>query len=53
MLIVNEYRERYGWWINELKSLGTKETNEVNDLKKIRNLIENIKEAFYHNYKAD
>jgi hypothetical protein len=55
MLIVNEYPERYGWWINELQSLGisTKKTNELNDLKEIRNLTENIKEAFYHNFKAE
>jgi len=55
MLIVNEYPERYGWSTNELKSLGihTKKTNDLNDLKEIRNLTENIKEAFYHNYKAE
>ena len=29
------------------------ETNELNDLKEIRNLTENIKEAFYHDYKAE
>jgi hypothetical protein len=50
MLIVNEYPERYGWWMNELKY---KENNELNDLKEIRNPTENIKEAFYHNYKAE
>jgi hypothetical protein len=52
MLIVNEYPERYGWWNNEMQCLGTKKTNEL-DLEEIRNLTENIKKAFYHNYKAD
>lgn len=55
MLIMNEHPERYGWWLNELESLGisTKRINELNDLKEIRNLTENIKEAFYYNYKAE
>ncbi|MGB6590713.1 MAG: hypothetical protein WBE68_04305 [Candidatus Nitrosopolaris sp.] len=52
---MNEHPERYGWWLNELESLGisTKRINELNDLKEIRNLTENIKEAFYYNYKAE
>jgi hypothetical protein len=49
MLIANEYPERYGWWMNQLKY---KENNELNDLKEIRNPTES-KEAFYHNYKAE
>ncbi len=55
MVIINEHPERYGWWLNELESLGisTKRINELNDLKEIRNLTENIKEAFYHDYKAE
>jgi hypothetical protein len=40
--------ERYGWWINELESLGVgvKKTNEFNDLKEIRSLAESIKQVF-------
>lgn len=47
--------ERYGWWINELESLGigVKKTNEFNDLKEIRSLAESIKQGFYQDYKAD
>ena len=35
-----EHLERYGWWINELESLGLsiKKTNEFNDLKEMRSL---------------
>ena len=45
----NEHPERYGWWLNELESLGiaTKRTNELNDLNELRNLTDNIKRAFY------
>jgi hypothetical protein len=55
MGIINEHPERYGWWLNELESLGisTKRINDLNDLKEIRNLTENIKEAFYHDYRAE
>lgn len=44
-MAVREHPERYGWWINELESLGVsvKKTNEFNDLKEIRNLTEIIK----------
>jgi hypothetical protein len=46
-----EHPERYGWWINELESLGlsVKKTNELNDLKEIHSLAENIKQ----DHKAD
>jgi hypothetical protein len=51
----NEYPERYGWWINELESLGLsiKETNEFNDLNEIRGLAENMKQGFLQVRKAD
>ncbi|MGB6531416.1 MAG: hypothetical protein WBF33_25185 [Candidatus Nitrosopolaris sp.] len=50
-----EHPKRYGWWINELESLGVgvKKTNELNDLKEIRSLAEIIKQGFYQHYKAD
>ena len=49
----NEHPERHGWWLDELESLGisTKRTNELNDLKELRSLTDNIKRAFYHEYK--
>jgi len=35
-----EHPERYGWWINEMESLGVgvKKTNEFNDLREICSL---------------
>jgi len=49
-----EHPERYGWWINELESLGVgvKKTNEFNDLKEIRSLAEIIKQGFYQDYRT-
>jgi len=49
-----EHPERYGWWINELESLGVgvKKTNEFNDLKEIRSLAEIIKYHYYHYYQT-
>jgi len=51
----DECPERYGWWINELESLGintTKEKKELNDKTEIRNLTENIKQRLYQDYKT-
>jgi hypothetical protein len=38
MAAKDEHPERYGWWINELESLGlsVKKTNEFNDLMEIQ-----------------
>ena len=49
-----EHPERYGWWINELESLGLsiKKTNEFNDLKEMRSLTQIIKQTIYLDYKA-
>jgi hypothetical protein len=49
-----EHPERYGWWLNELDSLGirTKKINELNDLQEIRNLTQNIKQALYQEFKT-
>ena len=49
-----EHPERYGWWLNELNSLGirTKKINELNDLQEIRNLTQNIKQDFYQDFKT-
>ena len=50
-----EHPERYGWWINELESLGVgvKKTNEFNDLNEIRSLAEIIKEGLYKDYETN
>jgi hypothetical protein len=54
MVESREYLERYGWWINELESLGPsiKKTNEFNDLKEMRSLTQIIKQTIYLDYKA-
>lgn len=49
-----EYSDRYGWWLNELNSLGIvpKKTNELNDKQEISDLSENIKQILYQDYKT-
>lgn len=49
-----EYSDRYGWWLNELDSLGIvpKRTNELNDKQEISDLSENIKQILYQDYKT-
>jgi hypothetical protein len=49
-----EYSDRYGWWLNELGSLGIvpKKTNELNDKQEISDLSENIKQILYQDYKT-
>lgn len=44
---------KYGWWLNELETLGikTERRNEFNDLKEISNLTENVKQELYEYYK--
>jgi hypothetical protein len=55
MATMREHPERYGWWINELESLGisVKKINEFNDLDEIRDLTEIIKQDKYIDYKTD
>ena len=55
MAIMEEHPERYGWWINELESLGLsiKKVNELNDLDEIRDLAEIIKQDKYLDYMTD
>ena len=52
---MREHPQRYGWWINELESLGlsVKKINEFNDLDEIRDLTEIIKQDKYLDYKTD
>jgi hypothetical protein len=51
---LTEHLERYGWWINELESLGLsiKKTNEFNDLKEMHSFTQIIKQSIYLDYKA-
>jgi hypothetical protein len=55
MATMREHPERYGWWINELESLGisVKKINKLNDLDEIRDLTEIIKQDKYLDYKTD
>ena len=49
-----DYSDRYGWWLNELDSLGIvpKKTNELNDKQEISDLSETIKQILYQDYKT-
>jgi hypothetical protein len=54
MAAKDEHPERYGCWLNELESLGisSNRINELNDLKEISGLAENIKKGFYQEYES-
>jgi hypothetical protein len=54
MATKEEHPERYGWWLNELESLGisANKINELNDLNEISSLAENIKRGFYQKYES-
>ncbi|HKG90132.1 MAG TPA: hypothetical protein VKA95_17595 [Nitrososphaeraceae archaeon] len=54
MFTRKECSDRYGWWLNELDSLGIvpKKTNELNDKQEISDLSENIKQILYQDYKT-
>jgi hypothetical protein len=59
MATINEHPESYGWWINELQSLGmadAKRSDELDDdnddnKKELKDLTENTKEMMYQQYK--
>ena len=53
MAIKSEHPEKYGWWLNELGSLGVtpNKVNELNDINEISNLAENLKQCYYQDYK--
>jgi hypothetical protein len=55
MAATREHPERYGWWLNELESLGlsVNKINEFNDLDEIRDLAEIIKQDKYLDYMTD
>ena len=55
MATKNEYPEKYGWWINELNSLGvdTEDKNaELRDVQSLENLADDLKQNFIHEYKT-
>ena len=41
-------------WVSELESLGirSKKLNELNDVYEVRNLVENIKQSLFQEYKS-
>ena len=49
-----EHPENYGWWINELDSLGIKriKRNDMKDRKEITDMTENIKQTLFEEYKT-
>jgi hypothetical protein len=54
MFTKKESSDRYGWWLNELDTLGIvpKKTNELNDKQEISDLSENIKQILFQDYKT-
>jgi hypothetical protein len=52
MATKSEHPDRYGWWLNELYSLGVapNKLNALNDIKEISNLTENLKQCCYQDY---
>jgi soluble P-type ATPase len=49
-----ERKDRKGYWSNELESLGIelKRMNDLNDRKELEALADNLKQAYYQNYKS-
>ncbi|HEU4823318.1 MAG TPA: hypothetical protein VFS97_07830 [Nitrososphaeraceae archaeon] len=47
-----EHPERYGWWLNELDSLGisTLQKNGINNRREASDLTEVVKQTFYEDY---
>jgi hypothetical protein len=47
-----EHPERYGWWLNELETLGVNANHKegLNDLPEVSALTENLKRLFYEEY---
>jgi hypothetical protein len=55
MATQKEHPEKYGWWLNELESLGVSPkvcSNELNDKQEVSDLAENLKQVFYQEYKT-
>ena len=53
-LFKEEQAERIGYWKNELESLGIclKRKNELNNKDELAQLVENIKQMYYQDYKT-
>ena len=47
-----EHPERYGWWLNELDSLGisTLEKNGINNNREASDLTDAVKQTLYEEY---
>ena len=47
-----EHPERYGWWLNELESLGvnTLQKHGLNNQKEASDLAEAVKQTLYEDY---
>jgi hypothetical protein len=47
-----EHPEKYGWWLNELESLGVDilEKNGLNNHKEASDLTEAVKQTLYQDY---
>jgi hypothetical protein len=55
MAYINEYPEKYGWWISELNSMGVNtddKNEESNDVQGLENLTDVVKQNFIRDYKA-
>jgi hypothetical protein len=54
MSIITEYPEEYGWWLNELDSLGVKEgkRDDKSNKQQLKDLAENTKQRLYNEYKS-
>ena len=54
MMTSNEHPEKYGWWMNELKSLGLTvdtENEELIDIRRLESLADEAKQLLVHEYK--
>jgi hypothetical protein len=49
-----EHPERYGWWLNELDSLGisTLQKNRINNRREASDLTDAVKQTLYEEYLA-
>jgi hypothetical protein len=52
-LFICHHPEKKGWWLSELNSLGVnlEIIKEFNDIQLLSNITENIKQAFFQEYK--
>ena len=52
--IKEELPEKFGWWVNELESLGlsVKKANELNDIKEVSSLTDSIKQILFQDFKT-